>query len=130
MSVFNKLLLAIVFLFLGIQGVRAQNFVPPDSTHRAGALQKRPVIDRWIAPDKGLHLLGSMMLTVAGTKTLQQNFGFKYHTGMRWAMGFTFSLGVSKELWDSTKPHNIFSWKDLSADVVGILLGRCILEIR
>ncbi len=130
MYVFNKWGLVFLLLLLGIQGVHAQKRVADDSLQTAPRWQAPVVIDRWIAPDKGLHLLGSMMVTIAATKTMQQEFGVNYRSGMKWAMGFTFSLGVGKELWDSTKPHNIFSWKDLSADVLGIFLGRCILEFK
>lgn len=129
MSVFKIILINVLFLFLGIATTHAQSAAKADSIQTV-KIKSAPVIDRWIAPDKGLHLLGSMMVTIAGTKTLQQNLNFSKHNGMKWAVGFTFSLGVSKELWDSTRPHNIFSWKDLCADVLGIAVGGLILDLE
>lgn len=111
--------------------LQAKPWASKDSlADRAQVQINEEISDRWIAPDKGLHLLGSMMLTIAGSKTLRQNFGLKSHSSTKWAMGFTFCLGFGKEVRDSTRPHNIFSWKDLTADVLGILIGRTILELK
>ncbi len=127
---FKHFALGILFFFFEFLSLaHAQPIAQNDSLHVHPRV-KAPVKDRWIAPDKGLHLLGSMMVTIAGTKTLQQNYGFKYRDGMKWAMGFTFCLGLGKEVRDSRQPHNIFSWKDLTADIVGILIGRGILELK
>ena len=38
-------------------------------------------------------------------------------------------LGLGKEFWDRNQKDNIFSWKDLSADVLGILIGITLLQI-
>jgi uncharacterized protein YfiM (DUF2279 family) len=116
-------------LFLGFAPCFGQVSAKNDSLNIARKPAK-PIVDKWIAPDKGLHLLGSMMTTIAGTKTLQHHFAIDAHKGRLWAAGFTFSLGVGKELWDSTKPHNKFSWKDLCADVAGMLLGGLILDFE
>ncbi len=94
-------------------------------------VQKRVVLrDRWIAPDKGLHLLGSMMATVAFAKTQQQQFNVPFTAAKNRALVFSISLGLGKEFWDSTKKNNFFSWKDLTADCLGIVLGRALLEIK
>lgn len=126
---FKVLPIFAVLLFLGFAPCFGQVSAKNDSL----IISRKPaetIVDKWIAPDKGLHLLGSMMTTIAGAKTLQQNFAIDSRKGRLWAAGFTFSLGVSKELWDSTKPHNKFSWKDLCADVAGMLLGGLILDLE
>jgi len=118
-----------LLLLLSVFFVRGAQISKQDSINIVNG-NKKIVVDRWIAPDKGLHLLGSMMTTIAVTKTLQQHADFRKASGMKWAVGFSFSLGIGKELWDSTKPRNFFSWKDLCADLVGITLGRLILELE
>jgi putative lipoprotein len=126
---FKILPVFVLLLFLGFVPCFGQVSAKNDSL----IISRKPaetIVDKWIAPDKGLHFLGSMMTTIAGAKTLQQNFAFDSRKGRLWAAGFTFSLGVSKELWDSTKPHNKFSWKDLCADVAGMLLGGLILDLE
>lgn len=123
------LIVLVVLLCARITSLWAKPRASKDSL-TVNPLLNEEIVDRWIAPDKGLHLLGSMMLTVAGSKTLQQNFGVKSQASKTWAMSFTFCLGVGKEVRDSTRPHNIFSWKDLTADIIGILIGRGILELK
>lgn len=85
--------------------------------------------DSWFGTDKGLHLLGSMMLTVAVTKTLQQK-NFTLKKARMFSGGFTVSIGIGKETYDSTQKGNHFSLKDLLADGVGILIANLILSIR
>ncbi len=129
MSVFKIILISVLFLFFGIAPTHAQSAAKTDSA-KTVKIQPKPFIDHWVGPDKGLHLLGSMMVTIVTVKTLQQNMNVKKRNGKKWAVGFTLSLGVGKELWDSTKPNDIFSWKDLCADVAGIFLGGIILDLE
>lgn len=87
-------------------------------------------IDPWFSPDKGQHLLGSMILTV-GTGRACQRFA---HTNGSQArvigVTFTMSLGAGKEIWDYFHPGHDASWKDLAADAVGAVLGLVILNIK
>jgi uncharacterized protein YfiM (DUF2279 family) len=41
----------------------------------------------------------------------------------------SFSLGLGKEIYDHRKPSNRFSYKDLTADIVGIVIGVIIVSI-
>ncbi len=94
-----------------------------DSTHVKMAR------DDWFGTDKGLHLLGSMMLTVAASKTLQRN-DFTFKKSRIFAGGFTLTVGIGKETYDATQKGNHFSLKDLLADGAGILIANLILSIR
>jgi uncharacterized protein YfiM (DUF2279 family) len=82
--------------------------------------------DRWVAPDKGLHLVGSAILMIGSAKSLQRFAGYGRSRSMNWSFGFTFSLGIGKEIYDRTRPGNLFSYKDLTADILGCCIG-CIL---
>jgi|GEM_PF-402997 len=89
----------------------------------------REFIDSWFSRDKGLHLAGSLMTTVAISKSLQR-FGNKSSTkASYWGVGLTFSLGLGKEIYDHRKPSNRFSYKDLTADIVGIVIGVILVSI-
>lgn len=91
--------------------------------------EKKTTTDRWISPDKGYHLVGSMIsTTLIGQLSLN---GLETTTKKSQVIGagMTFSLGLVKEFYDARKPQNKFSWKDLAANGVGIILGVILLGI-
>jgi uncharacterized protein YfiM (DUF2279 family) len=86
--------------------------------------------DPWIAGDKGRHFIGSM-ICMAGTACFMKRFANKNtNRSAAFGMGLTFSFGLSKEIWDSTKKGNHFSYKDLIADVLGIIAGSVLVKIE
>ena len=85
--------------------------------------------DRWISVDKGYHLIGSLISTIGITNSCMQFADIRKDKSMQIGVSCTFTLGVGKELWDSRKKNNFFSWKDLSADVLGILIGIFLMQI-
>ncbi len=86
--------------------------------------------DNWFGRDKGLHFVSSMISTVAVGKTAQTFFGNSTQQSLKIGAGFAFALGLGKEVWDSTKKNNIFSYKDLTADILGILTGSILLNFE
>ncbi len=83
--------------------------------------------DRWIAKDKALHYGGSL-LAVLTLKTLADNsLEFDRDAAIYVGTGITLSLGIGKEIRDNEQPNNIFSYKDLAANVAGALTGLLIL---
>lgn len=91
--------------------------------------KKRVVIhDQWLARDKALHF-GVSLISVLAIKTLADNsLNFERDAATFAGAGITFSLGFGKEVWDGQKPNNHFSYKDLVADVAGILVGVLIMQ--
>jgi len=122
-SSFKLVLLAILLLAFWPFNVHGAQPVKSDSVKFKGR-------DLWLAPDKGLHFLGSMMVTVAGAKTMEQQFAWPKSKSCNWAIGFSVSLGIGKELRDASRKNNFFSWKDLVADCLGTAFGRLLLEIH
>lgn len=86
--------------------------------------------DSWFSPDKGLHLVGSMISTIATTKSIERFGNKKTKQATFVGMGFTLSLGLGKEVWDSRSPKNIFSTKDLFMDVLGTLIGGLLVSLK
>lgn len=86
--------------------------------------------DSWLSPDKGYHIIGSMISTTFIGQTGQRGFTLSNQRSKYVAAGITLSLGFAKELYDSGKKNNIFSWKDLTANCVGILTGVILLGIH
>jgi len=86
--------------------------------------------DTWFSPDKGYHLIGSMISTTFIGQLSQRGFDSSLQKSQYIGAGMTFSLGLAKELYDSGKTNNMFSWKDLAANCVGILFGTILLGVQ
>ncbi len=86
-------------------------------------------VDSWFGDDKIRHLAGSMILTTFSAQVARQRFNVSQKNAVLIGAGFSFSLGLAKETLDQTKPDNIFSWKDLIADIAGITLGVLLLNL-
>lgn len=84
--------------------------------------------DDWLGGDKAKHLLAGMLLTGAVAYYYQHHQGWSYENSAMFGMGLTFSLGIVKEIRDAQKPNGTFSWKDVTANVVGIGLGVVLLS--
>ena len=135
MLIFKKiqwLILLIIFVWQG--AVASEKFHRSLLSYsvRSDKLQtlKKKSGDSWIGRDKGLHLVGSMISTIAISKTSQTFFNNSHDQSLKLGIGVTFGLGLGKELWDSTKKNNKFSYKDLTADIVGILIGSVLLNLE
>ena len=85
--------------------------------------------DSWLSPDKGYHIVGSMIGTTLAGKLSLGAFETTKQNSQIIGAGVSLTLGVLKEVHDSGKPDNLFSWKDLAADGVGILIGILLLGI-
>lgn len=132
----SEIYLPVLFIFLLSRGLRAgglsdyRYYSLADSQAFAG---KQAVYkwdkDAWLSPDKGQHLIGSMMSTIAAAKFMQKFHHATKKKSRYVAAGFSLSLGTLKEFHDSFRPHGFFSRKDLAADVMGIFLGMIIISI-
>ena len=90
---------------------------------------KDRISDPWFSPDKGSHFIGSLISTIWLAKSMQEFSNVNNTKSIYWGSGLTFSLGMGKEIRDSFQPGNIFSWKDLTADCLGIGLGILLLRV-
>lgn len=80
--------------------------------------------------DKGQHFIGSFISTLFISKFNEKYFNFNHSKSKNIGIGISFSIGLSKEILDSQKPRNFFSFKDLVANIAGILAASAILEIK
>ena len=87
------------------------------------------VRDSWISPDKGYHIVGSIISTTLVGQLSLRAFETTRQNSQIIGAGASFTLGVLKEVRDSAKPNNKFSWKDLAANGVGIVIGILLLGI-
>jgi len=107
------------------------HFVRDDSTQIIYSEEKYIFrSDPWLGRDKGLHFVGSMIGTALMININSELFKMSSNEAKFTGAGFIFTLGMSKELFDSKQAFNKFSWKDLAADAAGILIGLAIMEIK
>jgi uncharacterized protein YfiM (DUF2279 family) len=86
--------------------------------------------DEWFGSDKGYHIVGSLITTTLAGQFSLYGLETNRRDSQLIAAGISLTLGIVKEIHDSKEPDNHFSWKDLTADVVGILIGVTLLGIK
>jgi len=79
--------------------------------------------DKWIANDKYRHFVGSAFAAAFGYLTMRYYLDQPKKEAILFGGGFSFSLGLGKELRDKYFHAGCASWKDLTADLLGIAFG-------
>jgi uncharacterized protein YfiM (DUF2279 family) len=92
--------------------------------------KKEKINDPWFSPDKGYHVIGSMMSMTLITNISMRGFDQTRSTSRFVGASVSAGFGVIKELYDAKKPDNQFSWKDLAANGVGLILGVLLTGIQ
>ncbi len=103
------------------RAVEAEPQTLPDSIFLPPARRVDP--DRWLAMDKFWHFSASFATVGAGYHLGANRLGLDHAPATGIALGGTFALGLTKEFHDLAGPSNLFSWKDLTADLLGIGTG-------
>lgn len=86
--------------------------------------------NRWLGPDKALHLGASFLGTVSMQYVLTSKGGISEGAALPISAATTLSAGLIKELIDANREQDpLFSWKDLTADTVGILLAIGLISL-
>ncbi len=91
-----------------------------------GAPPERPPEDPWLGQDKLKHFAVSAVLQ-GGGHALGRSVGLDYREAAWTAAGLTLAVGVGKELHDRADGR-FFSWRDLTADVVGGTTGAVVVR--
>ena len=84
--------------------------------------------DEWFARDKGMHLAGSFISTGFVMTSGNRLLNIENQKSKIIGVSFTFSLALGKELYDSQQENNHFSYKDLTADILGIVLAIIVFK--
>ncbi len=83
--------------------------------------------DSWLGRDKILHFTFSMFLYTGSYAVQKDAMGVKKPAV--YSAGFTFSIGLGKEIFDRSRPPNFFSWKDVLWNCAGIGTGFVLTNI-
>ena len=118
----------LIILVSIVQGQDSLKIVEADSIKISNP--KVILSDSWFGIDKGQHFAGSLIGTILISKVNNSYFDVNKSNSKIIGGGIVFSIGITKEFFDSKKEKNIFSWKDLVADVAGIVTGLVLMEIK
>lgn len=94
----------------------------------AHVAQDRPATP-WIARDKALHLSYSALWTLSSQYLLVHKTALSHNASIPWALTSGFAVGLAKELYDGRRPQNFFSWRDMTANAVGIGLAAALIAL-
>ena len=85
--------------------------------------------DPWIARDKALHLSYSFLWTLSSQYVLTHKTTLSHNQSIPWAITSGVTIGLTKELYDHRRPRNVFSWRDMTANAVGIGLAAGLIAL-
>ncbi len=103
-----------ILLTRGFQSLAASKPTIPDDSPRFRT-------DGWFAADKADHFFTSAMLSCSAYLALRATHNDEPTALVSSLLG-TLTVGIGKEVWDVFHPGTP-SWKDLTADLLGTLLG-------
>ena len=84
--------------------------------------------NEWLSNDEAAHFFSSMFLTYYSYGISSDVFRKEEIGSRSIGAGFTLSLGLLKEAYDSNKPKNRWDWRDLTWDVAGIVCGLIMIN--
>jgi len=83
--------------------------------------------DFWLGKDKAKHFLASFLMAGAASWVCNHRYNYGEKESIRLGMTFSFSLGIAKEWRDRYSSSGMFSWKDLTVDLLGVCFGALLL---
>lgn len=91
--------------------------------------EKKPdVKDDWIAIDKVQHFSYSLLISLGCQYILVNKMNNTEKFSLPISSAFSFSTGLLKELNDQKGKNGFFSFKDMVANFVGIMVGAIIIN--
>ncbi len=88
-----------------------------------------PSRDRWLARDKARHVVFSGLWTLSTQYVLVNKADRSADTALPVSIASGTAIGLAKELYDTSRPNQTASGKDLVADAVGIGLAAGIIVL-
>jgi len=85
-------------------------------------------VDKWFAIDKLQHFSYSCLISLGCQYVLVNKNGKTEEESLPISSSLSFSAGLLKELDDNRKENGFFSWKDMVANIVGIIVATVIIS--
>jgi putative lipoprotein len=83
--------------------------------------------DPWWGPDKAAHLAVSSVLSAAATRVAMDS-GVPASSAHAQAIGIVLVIGAGKEAYDARPGGTGWSWRDMSWNLLGALLGGALVR--
>lgn len=120
----------ILFTLLSCRAARGQDAAQTRADSSKIAAMRIPPADKWLAKDKADHFATSAFLVGFGYYAARKELHRSDPASKNLAMGFSFSLGIMKEVYDKTSRKGSPSLKDLAADLLGIGVGYLLTSAK
>ena len=120
----------LVILFLSSLAVCKENSISYAVNNEIeNFAEKKPEVkDDWIAIDKVQHFSYSLFISLGFQYVLVNKMNNTEKSSLPISSAFSFSTGLLKELNDKKGKNGFFSFKDMVANFVGILVGVIIIN--
>ncbi len=127
-----KFIIIIYVLFVLVMNTEGQNFSPDYQNFLYMEIVNPDTVknNSWFAIDKGQHFASSFIGTILLTKVNNRYLNIDKSNSKKIGISIILSVGLTKEVFDSQKVNNFFSWKDILANIAGVIAGIAILEIK
>jgi len=121
---FKLTIFCLVFFFCSSVGA-SENF----HLKKKNVAQFKNSKDSWFEVDKLDHFLASAFFTGLGYGTFRNNLNKSVQTSIVFSTSITLGLGISKEAYDSVSRNGNPSFKDLVADLAGIIFMTVLIKV-
>ena len=119
----------VILFFSGLAVCKESSISYKFNTETENLTEKKPdVKDDWIAIDKVQHFSYSLLISLGCQYVLVNKMNNTEKSSLPISSAFSFSAGLLKELNDQKGKDGFFSFKDMVANFVGIMVGAIIIN--
>ena len=119
----------VILFFSGLAVCMESSIVYKVNNEIENFAEKKPEVkDGWIAIDKLQHFSYSLLISLGCQYVLVNKMNNTEKSSLPISSAFSFSTGLLKELNDQKGKDGFFSFKDMVANFVGIMVGAIIIN--
>ena len=119
----------VIFFFSGLAICKESSISYKVNNEIKNFAEKKPEVkDDWIAIDKVQHFSYSLLISLGCQYVLVNKMNNTEKSSLPISSAFSFSAGLLKELNDQKGNNGFFSFKDMVANFVGIMVGAIIIN--
>ena len=119
----------VILFFSGFAVCKESSTLYKDNNEVEKSAEKKPEVkDDWIAIDKVQHFSYSLLISLGCQYVLVNKMKNTEKFSLPISSAFSFSTGLLKELNDQKGKDGFFSFKDMVANLFGIMVGAIIIN--
>ena len=119
----------VILFFSGLAVCKERSMLYKINNEVENFSEKKPEVkDDWIAIDKVQHFSYSLLISLGCQYVLVNKMNNTEKSSLPISSAFSFSAGLLKELNDQKGNNGFFSFKDMVANFVGIMVGAIIIN--